>query len=76
MQSGSIDGGVGGEYSGLGLVDIAKYLWHRMTFFYAVAPRKYVGFIDDNTDELYWNMITGSCLSRREINNAGHVSLP
>ncbi len=73
MQSGSGDGGVGGEYEGGGLVDISKICVTQYDFFQmarTIWHRDHVCFTPDNADV---NVISSSCLSRHEINNAGLI---
>ncbi len=78
MQAGSLDGGVNGEYNSVGLMEMSGIFMTQDDFFLCsrtVWQKVCVGFIPDNADELNWNVITGSCLSRHEINHEGHVSL-
>ncbi len=54
MQSGSFDGGVGGEYNGVGLVEMYEMFVAQMilSMDLFICLRDRVGFIPDNADEL------------------------
>ena len=61
MLSGSLAGGVGGEYNGVGLVEMSEIFLTQGDFFYSVAlfNRDLVSFIPDNADKRHLNVITG-----------------